>query len=71
MITNLWFTDNSPDSVNPSIVDDEEGLPSPPLDEGALFTAQTTSIRLSEVKDKINFRHFPLFVASGRDTDLV
>ncbi|RRT82089.1 hypothetical protein B296_00013906 [Ensete ventricosum] len=71
LITNLWFTDNSPDSVNPSIVDYEEGLPSPPLDEGALFTAQTTSIRLSEVKDKINFWRFPLFVASGLDTDLV
>ncbi|URE01314.1 hypothetical protein MUK42_19615 [Musa troglodytarum] len=65
------IADNSPDSVNPSIVDDEEGLPSPPLDEGALFTAQTTSIRLSEVKDQINSRHFPLFVASGPDTDLV
>ncbi|CAL9754203.1 unnamed protein product [Musa acuminata subsp. burmannicoides] len=55
------IADNSPDSVNPSIVDDEEGLPSPPLDEGALFTAQTTSIRLSEFFDGMdddgNFRN--------------
>ncbi|KAJ8503881.1 hypothetical protein OPV22_004767 [Ensete ventricosum] len=55
------IADNSPDSVNPSIVDYEEGLPSPPLDEGALFTAQTTSIRLSEFFDGMdddgNFRN--------------
>ncbi|XP_077218628.1 putative mediator of RNA polymerase II transcription subunit 26b [Tasmannia lanceolata] len=37
----------SPDSVNPSIVD-EEGLPSPPLDEGAFLT---TSIELSQFFD--------------------
>ncbi|URD72690.1 hypothetical protein MUK42_25054 [Musa troglodytarum] len=45
------IADNSPDSVNPSVVDDEDGLPSPPLDEGALFATQTTSIQLSKFFD--------------------
>lgn len=42
----------SPDSVNPSpdSVVDEEGLPSPPLDEGAFLAPQTTSIELSQVQ---------------------
>ncbi|XP_074276763.1 putative mediator of RNA polymerase II transcription subunit 26b [Silene latifolia] len=31
----------TPDSVNPSTVDEEEGLPSPPMDEGVFFTTQT------------------------------
>lgn len=39
----------TPDSVNPSVLDEEEGLPSPPLDEGAFFVAQTGSIELSQV----------------------
>ncbi|XP_057547624.1 probable mediator of RNA polymerase II transcription subunit 26b [Amaranthus tricolor] len=30
----------TPDSVNPSTLDEEEGLPSPPLDEGAFFSTQ-------------------------------
>jgi hypothetical protein len=29
--------------------DEEEGLPSPPLDEGAFFAPETTAIQLSEV----------------------
>lgn len=29
--------------------DEEEGLPSPPLDEGAFFAPETTAIKLSEV----------------------
>ncbi|KAJ8466538.1 hypothetical protein OPV22_029090 [Ensete ventricosum] len=51
--------DRSPESVNPPI-EDEEGLPSPPLDEGALFATQTASIQLSEFFDEMdddgNFR---------------
>lgn len=39
----------TPDSVNPSVVDEYEGLPSPPLDEGLFFAAQPTSIELSQV----------------------
>lgn len=38
-----------PDSTNPSVVDDEEGLPSPPLDEGFLFSSQPTAMELSDV----------------------
>ncbi|CAL9171832.1 unnamed protein product [Musa hybrid cultivar] len=55
----IAVTDNSPDNENPPI-EDEEGLPSPPLDEGALFATQTTSIQLSEFFDGMdddgNFR---------------
>lgn len=43
---------NTPDSINPSVVDDdeeEEGLPSPPLDEGAFFVAPAGSMELSQV----------------------
>lgn len=41
------------DSADPSSVDDdyEEGLPTPPLDEGAFFATQTTSMELSEFFD--------------------
>ncbi|KAG6518982.1 hypothetical protein ZIOFF_022470 [Zingiber officinale] len=35
------------DSLNPYAEDEEAGLPSPPLDEGALFAAPTTSMMLS------------------------
>ncbi|KAG0452463.1 hypothetical protein HPP92_025127 [Vanilla planifolia] len=49
------IADHSPESVNPSsMVDDEEGLPSPPLDEGALFATQTTNIQLSEFFDEMD-----------------
>ncbi|KAG5234146.1 mediator of RNA polymerase II transcription [Salix suchowensis] len=41
--------EGTPDSVNPSVVDEEEGLPSPPLDEGALFATQPTSLELLQV----------------------
>ncbi|XP_042485934.1 probable mediator of RNA polymerase II transcription subunit 26b [Macadamia integrifolia] len=44
-------TESSPDSVNPSVVDEEEGLPSPPLDDGIFFATQTTSIELSQFFD--------------------
>jgi hypothetical protein len=45
----LLGNEGTPDSVNPSVVDEEEGLPSPPLDEGAFFTTQPTSMELSQV----------------------
>lgn len=41
--------EGTPDSVNPSVVDEEEGLPSPPLDELAFFAAPTAGIELSQV----------------------
>ncbi|KAF5196359.1 Pentatricopeptide repeat-containing protein [Thalictrum thalictroides] len=49
----------SPDSINPSVV--EEGLPSPPLDEGAFLATQTSSMELSGFFDGMdedgNFRN--------------
>lgn len=45
-------TESTPESVKPSVVDqEEEGLPSPPLDDLAFFSAQTTSIELSQFFD--------------------
>lgn len=62
--TNVALADNSPGTSNPSVVDDddeEEGLPSPPLDEGAFFAPETTAIQLSEFFDEMdedgNLRH--------------
>uniref|UniRef100_J3M766 TFIIS N-terminal domain-containing protein n=1 Tax=Oryza brachyantha TaxID=4533 RepID=J3M766_ORYBR len=61
--TNVALTDNSPGSSKTSVVDDvdDEGLPSPPLDEGAFFAPQTTAIQLSEFFDEMdedgNLRH--------------
>ncbi|KAA8546555.1 hypothetical protein F0562_002706 [Nyssa sinensis] len=43
----------TPESVNPSVVDEEEGLPSPPLDEGAFFATQPTSIELSQILETV------------------
>ncbi|XP_055808174.1 probable mediator of RNA polymerase II transcription subunit 26b [Solanum dulcamara] len=48
------FTGNesTPESMKASVVDqDEEGLPSPPLDDLAFFSAQTTSMELSQFFD--------------------
>ncbi|KAE9588666.1 hypothetical protein Lal_00030366 [Lupinus albus] len=48
-------SEGTPDSVNPSVVDDdEEGLPSPPMDEGAFFVTQAGSIELSQFFDGID-----------------
>ncbi|GMH28319.1 hypothetical protein Nepgr_030162 [Nepenthes gracilis] len=41
--------ESTPDSVNPSVLDEEEGLPSPPLDEGAFCAVQ--NIELSQIFD--------------------
>lgn len=40
---------STPDSVNPSVVDEEEGLPSPPMDD--FFATQPTSMELSRFFD--------------------
>ncbi|XVF07075.1 hypothetical protein REPUB_Repub06bG0106000 [Reevesia pubescens] len=49
------IAEGTPESVNPSVVDEEEveeeGLPSPPLDVGAFFDTQPTSMELSEIHD--------------------
>ncbi|KAE9599747.1 hypothetical protein Lal_00046344 [Lupinus albus] len=53
--TDIAASEGTPDSVNPSVVDDEEeGLPSPPMDEGAFFVAQAGSIELSQFFDGID-----------------
>ncbi|XLS76149.1 hypothetical protein HN51_033014 [Arachis hypogaea] len=49
--TAITGSEGTPDSVNPSVVDEEEGLPSPPLDEGAFLVASTGSIELSQFFD--------------------
>ncbi|KAE8726930.1 Transcription elongation factor family protein, putative isoform 2 [Hibiscus syriacus] len=56
-----WFSatdaivneEGTPESMNPSVVDEveEEGLPFPPLDEGAFFATQPTSMELSQFFD--------------------
>ena len=44
----LIGAEGTPESVNPSVVDEEEeGLPSPPLDE--VFFATQTTMELSQV----------------------
>ncbi|XWS65302.1 hypothetical protein CRYUN_Cryun05aG0081300 [Craigia yunnanensis] len=52
------IAEGTPESVNPSVVDEEEveekeeeGLPSPPLDVGAFFATQPTSMELSQIPD--------------------
>ncbi|CAN4118670.1 unnamed protein product [Withania somnifera] len=45
-------TESTPESKKASVVDEEEeGLPSPPLDDLAFFSAQTTSVELSQFFD--------------------
>ncbi|KAG0487978.1 hypothetical protein HPP92_006789 [Vanilla planifolia] len=46
------IVDHSPESTNPSVLDEEDGLPFPPLDEGALLAS--TSIQLSEFFDEMD-----------------
>ena len=41
----------SPNSVSPEAFKDDDCLPSPPLDEGAFLTVQTTSIEMSQFFD--------------------
>lgn len=45
------IAEGTPDSVNPSVVDEEEGLPSPPLDELAFFAGPSSGIELSQFFD--------------------
>ncbi|KAJ4706694.1 Transcription elongation factor [Melia azedarach] len=60
------IAEGTPDSVNPSVVDEEEGLPSPPLDELAFFAAPTAGIELSQFFDGMdddgNPRHSGEFI---------
>ncbi|XP_059668296.1 probable mediator of RNA polymerase II transcription subunit 26b isoform X2 [Cornus florida] len=45
------IAEGTPESVNPSVVDEEEGLPSPPLDEGFFLAGPTTTMELSQFFD--------------------
>ncbi|KAL4394206.1 hypothetical protein S245_004933 [Arachis hypogaea] len=49
--TPITGSEGTPDSVKPSTVDEEEGLPSPPMDEGAFFATQAGSMELSQFFD--------------------
>lgn len=46
--------ERTPDSIDPSVVDEEEGLPSPPMDEGAFFSTNA-GIELSQVIAILHF----------------
>ncbi|KAK8928619.1 putative mediator of RNA polymerase II transcription subunit 26b [Platanthera zijinensis] len=41
-------------SADPALLAEEDGLPIPPMDEGALLATQSTSIQLSEIFDGID-----------------
>ncbi|KAK1280029.1 putative mediator of RNA polymerase II transcription subunit 26b [Acorus gramineus] len=45
------IAETTPDSINPSVLDEELGLPFPPLDEGALLATQTAPMELSKFFD--------------------
>ncbi|KAF9592158.1 hypothetical protein IFM89_012587 [Coptis chinensis] len=48
-------SNDSPDSVKPAVMDEEEyGLPSPPLDEGLFFAPEANSMELSKFFDGID-----------------
>ncbi|KAM0000732.1 putative transcription regulator IWS1 family [Helianthus debilis subsp. tardiflorus] len=44
----ITVSENTPESMNPSVVDEEEGLPSPPLDDLAFLNPHSMSLELSE-----------------------
>ncbi|KAI7739304.1 hypothetical protein M8C21_026639 [Ambrosia artemisiifolia] len=46
--TKITVSENTPESMNPSVVDEEEGLPSPPLDDLAFLNPHSMSLELSE-----------------------
>ncbi|KAK1427009.1 hypothetical protein QVD17_15691 [Tagetes erecta] len=46
--TKMTVSENTPESINPSVVDEEEGLPSPPLDDLAFLDPHSMSLELSE-----------------------
>ncbi|KAI3811791.1 hypothetical protein L1987_21523 [Smallanthus sonchifolius] len=46
--TKMTVSENTPESINPSVLDEEEGLPSPPLDDLAFLNPHSISLELSE-----------------------
>ncbi|CAN1337554.1 Probable mediator of RNA polymerase II transcription subunit 26b [Linum perenne] len=60
--------ESTPDSGNPSVLDEEDGLPSPPLDEGIFFATQATGIELSQFFDGMDDDGNENFVSDPRTT---
>ncbi|MFS7938559.1 putative transcription regulator IWS1 family [Helianthus anomalus] len=52
--TKITVSENTPESMNPSVVDVEEGLPSPPLDDLAFLNPHSMSLELSEIQKNEN-----------------
>ncbi|KAL7599183.1 hypothetical protein Lser_V15G26032 [Lactuca serriola] len=46
--TKVTVSEATPESMNPSVLDEEEGLPSPPLDDLAFLNPHAMSLELSE-----------------------
>ncbi|KAJ9544064.1 hypothetical protein OSB04_023771 [Centaurea solstitialis] len=49
--TKIAVSDATPESMNPSVLDEEEGLPSPPLDDLSFLNPHSMSLELSEFFD--------------------
>lgn len=49
--TKLPVSEATPDSMNPSVLDEEDGLPSPPLDDLAFLNPHSMSLELSQFFD--------------------
>lgn len=47
----MTVSENTPESVNPSVLDEDEGLPSPPLDDLAFLNPHSMSLELNEFFD--------------------
>ncbi|XP_071686462.1 probable mediator of RNA polymerase II transcription subunit 26b isoform X2 [Rutidosis leptorrhynchoides] len=45
------ISENTPESINPSVLDEEEGLPSPPLEDLAFLDPHSMSLELNEFFD--------------------
>ncbi|XP_076958187.1 putative mediator of RNA polymerase II transcription subunit 26b [Bidens hawaiensis] len=46
--TKITVSEDTPESMNPSVLDEEEGLPSPPLDDLAFLNPHSMSLEFSE-----------------------
>ncbi|KVI03400.1 Transcription elongation factor, TFIIS/CRSP70, N-terminal, sub-type [Cynara cardunculus var. scolymus] len=49
--TKIAASDDTPESINPSVLDEEDGLPSPPLDDLSFLNPHSMSLELSEFFD--------------------
>ncbi|KAK8925948.1 putative mediator of RNA polymerase II transcription subunit 26b [Platanthera zijinensis] len=51
ILTTAPLPEHNPNSIDSSLLAEEAGLPTPPMDEGTLLAIQSTSIQLSEIFD--------------------